>query len=56
MIPMGRRNWLFNWTEVGAKHVGVVQSLLVTCRLQGVDPYAAYSGEDEHRFRRNVNA
>ncbi|MGH8864555.1 MAG: IS66 family transposase [Burkholderiales bacterium] len=38
-IPMGRRNWLFCWTELGAKHVGIVQSLLVTCRLQGIDPY-----------------
>jgi transposase len=40
VIPMGRRNWLFNWTEIGAKHVGIIQSLLVTCRLQDVDPYA----------------
>ena len=39
VIPMGRRNWLFNWTEVGARQVGVIQSLLVTCRLHGVDPY-----------------
>lgn len=38
-IPMGRKNWLFCWTEVGAKYVGIIQSLLVTCRLQGVDPY-----------------
>lgn len=38
-IPMGRRNWLFCWTEVGAKHAGMVQSLLVTCRLHGIDPY-----------------
>lgn len=38
-IPMGRRAWLFCWTELGAKHVGIVQSLLVTCRLHGVDPY-----------------
>lgn len=38
-IPMGRRNWLFCWTELGAKHVGIVQSLLITCRLRGVDPY-----------------
>jgi len=22
-IPMGRRNWLFCWTEVGAKHAGI---------------------------------
>jgi transposase len=39
VIPMGRRNWLFCWSEVGAKQVGVIQSLLTTCRMQGVDPY-----------------
>lgn len=39
-IPTGRRNWLFAWTEVGAQRVGVVQSLLATCRLQDVDAYA----------------
>lgn len=38
-IPMGRRNWLFCWSEVGAAHVATIQTLLVTCRLQGVDPY-----------------
>jgi transposase len=38
-IPMGRRSWLFCWTEIGAKHVGVLQSLLSTCRLHEIDPY-----------------
>ncbi len=38
-IALGRKNWLFCWTEVGAKYVGIVQSLLATCRLQGIDPY-----------------
>lgn len=38
-IPMGRRNWLFCWTEVGAVQVGIIQSLITTCRLHGVDPY-----------------
>ena len=38
-IPTGRRNWLFAWTELGAQRIGVIQSLLVTCKLQGVDPY-----------------
>lgn len=38
-IPMGRRNWLFCWTELGAKQVGIIQSLIVTCRLHGVDVY-----------------
>ena len=38
-IAMGRKNWLFCWTELGAHYVGVFQSLLATCRLQGVHPY-----------------
>jgi len=38
-IALGRRNWLFCWTEVGARYVGIVQSLIASCRLQGVDPY-----------------
>ena len=38
-IPMGKRNWLFSWTEIGAERIGLIQSLLVTCRIQGVDPY-----------------
>lgn len=38
-MPMGRRNWLFAWTELGARHVGIVQSLIVTCRLHGINPY-----------------
>jgi transposase len=39
VIPTGKKNWLFCWTEIGAERVGIIQSLLVTCRLQGVDPY-----------------
>ena len=38
-IPMGKKNYLFAWTEIGAERIGLIQSLLVTCRLQGVDPY-----------------
>jgi transposase len=38
-IAMGRRAWLFCWTEVGAKYVGIIQSLIFTCRVQGIDPY-----------------
>jgi len=38
-IALGRKNWMFCWTEIGAKYVGIIQSLLGTCRLQGVDPY-----------------
>ena len=39
VIPMGRKNWLFCWTDLGAKQVGIVQSLLVTCRLHDINPY-----------------
>lgn len=38
-IPMGRKGWLFCWTEVGAQYVAAIQSLLVTCKLHDVDPY-----------------
>lgn len=38
-IPMGRNNWKFCWTELGAEHVGIIQSLICTCKIQGVDPY-----------------
>ena len=38
-VPMGRRNWLFCWTEIGAELVGIIQSLLTTCRLHDVNPY-----------------
>jgi hypothetical protein len=41
-IPMGRKNWLFCWTEVGAEYVGKIQSLLVTYRLHSTDPYTYF--------------
>jgi hypothetical protein len=34
-IPLGKKNWMFAWTELGAKQIGIVQSLIVTCRLHG---------------------
>jgi transposase len=38
-IPMGRRSWMFCWTELGAEHVGIIQSLISTCKLHGIAPY-----------------
>jgi len=38
-IPMGRKNWMFCWTEVGAKVVTIAQSLVATCRVHGVRPF-----------------
>lgn len=39
VIPVGKKNWLFSWTELGAKHIGIVQSLLAACRLHDINPY-----------------
>jgi hypothetical protein len=39
VIPLGRKNWLFCWTEVGAKYVGIFQSLIITCKMHGIDPH-----------------
>jgi len=36
---IGRKNWLFAWTEVGAKYVGIIQSLISSCIMQDIDPY-----------------
>jgi transposase len=38
-IPMGKKNWIFCWTELGAEHVGLIQSLIATCRLHDINPY-----------------
>lgn len=37
-IPMGRKAWLFCWTELGAEQVGIIQSLITTCKLHGINP------------------
>ena len=41
-VALGRKNWMFCWTEIGARYVGIVQSLLASGRLQGIDPYAYF--------------
>jgi len=39
VVPMGRKNWHFCWNEAGARRVGIIQSLLTTCRLHHISPY-----------------
>ena len=41
-IAIGRKNWLFCWTEVGAEYVGIFHGLIATCRLHDVDPYTYF--------------
>ena len=38
-IPMGKKNWMFCWTELGAEHLGLIQSLITTCKLHDINPY-----------------
>jgi len=38
-IPLGKKNWMFCWTELGAEHLGIIQSLIATCKLHGLNPY-----------------
>lgn len=35
VIPMGRKSWLFCSTKLDAGRAGIIQSLIVTCRLHG---------------------
>ena len=39
VIPMGRKSWLFCTSEVGAEHVGIIQTLLATCKAHGINGY-----------------
>lgn len=39
VIPLGRKNHLFCWSELGATQLGMLQSLTVTCRLHDINPY-----------------
>lgn len=39
VIPMGRKNHMFCWTELGAEQLGILHSLTVTCRLHNINPY-----------------
>jgi transposase len=41
-MSIGRENWLFCWTEVCSEYVGKIQSLLVTCRPHGINPYTYF--------------
>jgi hypothetical protein len=38
-VAIGRKNWLFCWTEIGAKYAGIFHSILATCRMHGINPY-----------------
>jgi len=39
-VAIGRKNWLFAGSMTGAHRAAVIYSLVQSCRLVGVDPYA----------------
>jgi transposase len=38
-VALGRKNWLFCWSELGAKHAAMAFTLIECCKMQGVDPF-----------------
>jgi transposase len=36
---INRKNYLFCWSGLGAEQLGILQSLMVTCRIQGIILY-----------------
>jgi hypothetical protein len=39
-LVIGRKNWLFAGSEGGAENAAILFSLIVSCKLAGVDPFA----------------
>lgn len=39
-VVLGRKNWLFAGSEEGAKNAAVLYSLIETCKLNGINPFA----------------
>jgi hypothetical protein len=38
-VAIGRRNWLFCWSEVGAKYAAMAFTMVECCKMQGIDPF-----------------
>ena len=38
-VALGRKNWLFCWTEVGAKYAAIAFTLIECCKLHGINPW-----------------
>jgi transposase len=39
-VVIGRRNWTFAGSEAGGRRAAVIYSIVVTCRLNGLNPFA----------------
>ena len=38
-VALGRKNWLFFWTEVGAKYAAIAYTLIESCKMADVKPW-----------------
>lgn len=41
-LVIGRKNWMFCASESGAENAAILYSLVVSCKLAGVDPFAYF--------------
>ena len=41
-LVIGRKNWLFAGSESGARNAAILFSIVVSCKLAGVDPFAYF--------------
>ena len=39
-VAIGRRNWMFAGSDTGAQRAAVIYSLVATCKLYRIDPFA----------------
>src|SRR5258708_5203292 len=39
-VAVGRKNWLFAGSDEGGKRAAILYSLICTCSLQGIEPWA----------------
>jgi transposase len=40
MAAIGRKNWIFFGSDAGGHRAAVIYSLVASCRLCGIDPFA----------------
>jgi transposase len=38
-VALGRKNFLFCWTELGERYAALLYTLVSSCKLHNVDPY-----------------
>lgn len=41
-VVLGRKNWLFAGSDSGGKRAAIIYSLVATCKLHGIDPFAYF--------------